>query len=223
MDLKKQLEFFNPNDHSNEEIHIIGVGAIGSHLVEMLVRMGFEDIHIYDFDEVTPHNLANQMYYSDQVGQTKLNSISETKDFINPACTLRLHPSGWVPGTRLSGHVFLAVDDIDLRRAIFEENKNNVNLVTLSDYRMGLMDAQHYFACARNDKDKIKFESTMQFSHEEAKASTPISACGTSLNVIPTVRLITALGIANWMNFCKGEKHRTMISMNTFNLDITSF
>ena len=223
MDLKKQLEFFNPNDHSNEEIHIIGVGAIGSHLVEMLVRMGFEDIHIYDFDEVTPHNLANQMYYSDQVGQTKLNSISETKDFINPDCTLRLHPSGWVPGTRLSGHVFLAVDDIDLRRAIFEENKNNVNLVTLSDYRMGLMDAQHYFACARNDKDKMKFESTMQFSHEEAKASTPISACGTSLNVIPTVRLITALGIANWMNFCKGEKHRTMISMNTFNLDITSF
>ena len=223
MDLKKQLEFFNPNDHSNEEIHIIGVGAIGSHLVEMLVRMGFEDIHIYDFDEVTPHNLANQMYYSDQVGQTKLNSISETKDFINPDCTLRLHPSGWVPGTRLSGHVFLAVDDIDLRRAIFEENKNNVNLVTLSDYRMGLMDAQHYFACARNDKDKMKFESTMQFSHEEAKASTPISACGTSLNVIPTVRLITALGIANWMNFCKDEKHRTMISMNTFTLDITSF
>ena len=223
MDLKKQLEFFNPNDHSNEEIHIIGVGAIGSHLVEMLVRMGFEDMHIYDFDEVTPHNLANQMYYSDQVGQTELNSISETKDFINPDCTLRLHPNGWVPGTRLSGHVFLAVDDIDLRRAIFEENKNNVNLVTLSDYRMGLMDAQHYFACARNDKDKMKFESTMQFSHEEAKASTPISACGTSLNVLPTVRLITALGIANWMNFCKGEKHRTMISMNTFNLDITSF
>lgn len=223
MDLKKQLEFFNPNDHSNEEIHIIGVGAIGSHLVEMLVRMGFEDIHIYDFDEVTPHNLANQMYYSDQVGQTKLNSISETKDFINPDCTLRLHPSGWVPGARLSGHVFLAVDNIDLRRAIFEENKNNVNLVTFSDYRMGLMDAQHYFACAHNDKDKMKFESTLQFSHEEAKASTPISACGTSLNVIPTVRVITALGMANWMNYCKREKYRTMVSMNTFNLDITSF
>lgn len=223
MDLKKQLEFFDPNDHSNEEIHIIGVGAIGSHLVEMLVRMGFEDIHIYDFDEVTPHNLANQMYYSDQVGQTKLNSISETKDFINPDCTLRLHPSGWVPGTRLSGHVFLAVDDIDLRRAIFEENKNNANIVSFSDYRMGLMDAQHYFACTQNDKDKMKFESTLQFSHEEAKASTPVSACGTSLNVIPTVRLITALGIANWMNFCKRTQYRTMVSMNTFTLDITSF
>lgn len=223
MDLKKQLEFFDPNDHSNDEIHIIGVGAIGSHLVEMLVRMGFEDIHIYDFDEVTPHNLANQMYFGQQIECPKVVAISATADRINPECHLRIHPEGWKPGTRLTGHIFLAVDDIDLRRAIFEENKNNHNVVSFSDYRMGLMDAQHYFACANSDKDKMKFESTMQFSHDEAKASTPVSACGTSLNVIPTVRVITALGMANWMNFCKGEKHRTMISMNTFNLDITSF
>ena len=223
MDLKKQLEFFDPNDHSNEEIHIIGVGAIGSHLVEMLVRMGFEDIHIYDFDEVTPHNLANQMYLSTQIGMPKIDAIMALCGAINPDCKIRAHVQGWVPGTRLAGHIFLAVDDIDLRRAIFEENKNNANIVSFSDYRMGLMDAQHYFACARNDKDKMKFESTMQFSHEEAKASTPVSACGTSLNVIPTVRVITALGIANWMNFCKRTQYRTMVSMNTFTLDITSF
>ena len=223
MDLKKQLEFFDPNDHSNEEIHIIGVGAIGSHLVEMLVRMGFEDIHIYDFDEVTPHNLANQMYFGQQIECPKVVAIAATAERINPECNLRLHPEGWKPGTRLTGHVFLAVDDIDLRRAIFEENKNNINLVTFSDYRMGLMDAQHYFACTQNDKDKMKFESTLQFSHEEAKNATPVSACGTSLNVIPTVRVITALGIANWMNFCKRTQYRTMVSMNTFTLDITSF
>ena len=223
MDLKKQLEFFNPNDHSNEEIHIIGVGAIGSHLVEMLVRMGFEDIHIYDFDEVTPHNLANQMYFATQIEDTKLDAIAETCTNINPDCELHLHHDGWKPKTRLTGHIFLAVDNIDLRRSIFEENKDNMNIVSFSDYRMGLMDAQHYFACTQNDKDKIKFESTLQFSHEEAKNATPVSACGTSLNVIPTVRVITALGIANWMNFCKRTQYRTMISMNTFNLDITSF
>ena len=223
MDLKKQLEFFDPNDHSNDEIHIIGVGAIGSHLVEMLVRMGFEDLHIYDFDEVTPHNLANQMYFGQQIECPKVVAISATADRINPECHLRIHPEGWKPGTRLTGHIFLAVDDIDLRRAIFEENKNNHNVVSFSDYRMGLMDAQHYFACTQNDKDKMKFESTLQFSHEEAKNATPVSACGTSLNVIPTVRVITALGIANWMNFCKRTQYRTMLSMNTFNLDLTSF
>ena len=223
MDLKKQRDFFDPNDHDKEEIHIIGVGAIGSHLVEMLVRMGFEDIHLYDFDEVTPHNLANQMYFATQIEDTKLDAIAETCTNINPDCELHLHHDGWKPKTRLTGHIFLAVDNIDLRRSIFEENKDNMNIVSFSDYRMGLIEAQHYFAAMNNEKDKAKFEGSMQFTHEEAKESMPVSACGTSLNVIPTVRIITALGMANWMQFCKCGTHKTMIQANIFTPTVFSF
>ena len=70
MDLVRQLEFFDPAKIT-EEIHIIGVGAIGSHIVEMLVRMGIEDINIYDFDTVDEHNIPNQMFYSTNLNEPK--------------------------------------------------------------------------------------------------------------------------------------------------------
>ena len=223
MDLEKQIDFFNPNNYDKEEIHIIGVGAIGSHLVEMLARMGFEDMDIYDFDDVTDHNLTNQMFFDPQIDQKKLDAIQTTVSAINPDCKLRLHHNGWETGTRLSGHVFLAVDNIELRKAIVEENKNNLMLKSISDFRMGLDEAQHYFADMTKDKDKDKLLASMQFTHEEAKAAMPVSACGTALNVISTVRCITSLGIANWMHQLRENEHKTYISVNVYTADIISF
>ena len=36
MDLSKQLEYFDPTALRDEEVHVIGLGAIGSHVCEML-------------------------------------------------------------------------------------------------------------------------------------------------------------------------------------------
>lgn len=223
MDLKKHLDFFDPKTFENEEIHIIGVGAIGSHLAEMCVRMGFTELTLYDFDTVDPHNITNQMFYETQLGVSKLNAITETCLNINPDFKPRLKPEGWKPSTRLSGHVFLAVDNIDLRRAIVEENMLNKTIVSFSDYRMGLTDAQHYFADWTQEHLRKNFLASMQFTHEEAKESTPVSACGTSLNVLPTVRMITAAGIANWMNFLKANKPKKVILIDAFKPSIESF
>lgn len=223
MDLKKHLDFFDPATFGDEEIHIIGVGAIGSHLAEMCVRMGFTELTLYDFDTVDPHNITNQMFFETQIGSSKLSSLSSICDNINCDAAIRIKPEGWKPGTRLSGHVFLAVDNIDLRRAIVEENMLNKTIVSFSDYRMGLTDAQHYFADWTQEHLRKNFLASMQFTHEEAKEATPVSACGTSLNVLPTVRMITAAGIANWMNHLKGNNPKKVILIDAFKPSIESF
>jgi hypothetical protein len=51
----------------------------------------------------------------------------------------------------------------------------------------------------------------------------PVSACGTALNVIPTVRLITAVGISNWMNFVKENKIKKVILIDAFRYTIDAF
>lgn len=223
MDLKKQLEFFDPNKFENDEIHIIGVGAIGSHIAEMLTRMGFEDLTLYDFDTVDQHNITNQMYFEPQFDMPKLAAIAATCSAINEHIKIRTKPEGWVPGTRLAGHVILAVDNIDLRRAIVEENLLNTNILSFSDYRMGLTNAQHYFADWSKELLRNNLLAGMQFSHEEAKESMPVSACGTSLNVLPTVRMITAVGVANWMNFLKTETAKKVILIDAFRPSIEAF
>jgi molybdopterin/thiamine biosynthesis adenylyltransferase len=205
------------------DIHIIGCGAVGSTVAEMLARMGIEKIHLYDFDTVSPHNIANQMFYAEDINDCKTNALSELCARINPNVKIIEHTQGWVPGTKLSGYVFLCVDNIDLRRQIIEENQNNPYIKAVMDYRMRLTDAQHY-AADWSDPNSIKaLLSTMQFSHDEAKEATPTNACGTTMNIIPTVRVIVSLGLANFINFVKTGNLKKMILADAFSFMLDAF
>ena len=51
IDLNKSRDFFDPSK-IKMPVHIIGCGAIGSHLAETLARLGVTDIHLWDTDTV---------------------------------------------------------------------------------------------------------------------------------------------------------------------------
>ena len=222
MDITKHLEFFNPIS-IEDSIHIIGVGAIGSNLAEMLGRLGLSNIHLYDFDVVSKHNVANQNYFDDQIGKPKADCIADTLRRINPDIVIKTHPKGWSAGMRLSGYVFLAVDDIEIRKAIVNDNKYNTNIKAMFDFRMGLEDAQHY-ACDWTKQENItNFYGSMDFTHEEAKEATPVSACGTTLAVISTIRTIVSAGVSNFINLVKGKKLKTVIIANAFSFNYMCF
>lgn len=214
----KQGDYFQPIDDLKHPVHIIGVGAIGSTIATMLVRMGVQQLHLYDIDIVEMKNICNQEYLDAHVGYQKVEALYNYLREINPEIKLTLHPEGWKPETRLSGYVFLGVDNIDLRRQIVEENKNNPYIQAFFDFRMRLTDAQHYAAKKGEFENLLK---TMQFTHEEAKAETPVSACGTDLNVITTVRTICSLGLSNFINLIKKDtlKKMILVDLETFMLD----
>ena len=216
MDLSKQLEYFDPTTLRDEEVHVIGLGAIGSHVCEMLARIGVENIHVYDFDTVEAHNIANQNYFYDDVGVLKVLATKRNCVLINPRISITMHSKGWRPNTRLAGYVFLCVDNIDTRRSIAEENKFNTNIKAMFDFRMGLEDAQHYACDWSTHKNIDAFIGTMAFTHDEAKEAMPISACGTTLSIAPTVKGIVCDGISNWINFVKTNKLNTLIVHNAF-------
>ena len=64
---------------------------------------------------------------------------------------------------------------------------------------------------------------SMQFSHEEAAEETPVSACGVTLGVATTVRLICALGVNNYINFVKGNGIKKLIMIDGFNFILDAF
>lgn len=223
MNLSKSYEFFQP-DRFSERIHIIGCGSVGSVVAENLARFGITRMTLYDFDTVEPRNLANQMFTQDDVGRPKVEALADMLHRINPEIDndLALVPKGYT-GQKLSGYVFLCVDNIDLRREIATANKSNTFVKGMFDFRTGLTDAQHYAADWKDMKMVQGFLNSMAFTHEEAKASTPVSACNVTLSVCPTVRAIVALGVANFINFVKGGPLKKIISIDAFSPLLEAF
>ena len=223
MNLAKSYDFFQP-EMCSERLHIIGCGAIGSTVAENLVRFGLTKLTLYDFDYVEPHNIANQMFKQTDIGKTKVDALAEMLCEINPEIKndLKLIKKGYT-GQKLSGYVFLCVDNIDLRREIATACKDNQYIKAMFDFRMRLTDAQHYAADWNNNKMIEDFLKSMAFSHEEAKAETPVSACNITLSVVPTVRMIVAMGVSNFINFVKNGNIRKLILVDAFGHTIDAF
>lgn len=224
MNLAKSYTFFKP-EMCQARIHIIGCGAIGSTLAENLARFGLGGkMTLYDFDYVEEHNVANQMFTYEDIGKLKVNAVAEMISRIDPdaAAGLKVAGKGYT-GQKLSGYVFLCVDNIDLRREIAESFVGNPNIKAFFDFRMRLTDAQHYAADWSNAKMVQAFLNSMQFSHDEAKAETPVSACNMTLSVCPTVRTIVAYGVSNFINFVKGEPLRKLILVDSFAYTLDAF
>lgn len=215
MNLSKSREFFDPVKVT-ERIHIIGCGSVGSSIAELLARLGLEKISLYDFDEVEEKNLANQMFFESDIGKNKAIAVRDLVWKINQHADIRVYQLGWQPGIRLSGYVFLCVDNIETRKSLVNENKYNNTIKAMFDIRTRLLDAQHYAADWRNPDSIKNLLASMDFTHQEAVSDTPTSACGTVLGVAPTVRIITAEAVCNFVNFVKTGDLKKMVFTNGF-------
>ena len=220
MDRSKILEFFDATKYKHS-YHVIGCGAIGSHVCEELARIGVPEVHIYDFDTVDQHNITNQMFMHTDIGNSKVNAVQEMMKGINPDIIVHVHPEGCTAPYTVNGICILCVDNIDLRREIVKANYYNPYCAAFLDFRMRLTDAQHYFADGNNQFEIDTLLNTMDFTHEEAHEATPQSACGVELSVVYTVKAITALGIANMVKWLQGSDYKTMVlvNMNLFTVD----
>ena len=219
MNLAKSFEFFDP-EKVKERIHVIGCGSVGSAVCELLARFGLKNVSLYDFDVVEEHNLANQMFTTKHLYKPKVEAVYDRWVEINPeaAKTLRLFGEGW-NDNKLSGYVFLCVDNIELRRKIVEQNQYNLNIKAMFDFRTALTDAQHYAADWNNPKQIEALLGTMDFTHEEAAKNVPVSACRVSLCVMPTVWAVAMAGVVNFVNFAKEKKIEQGVIVRPFDFD----
>lgn len=221
LDITKVQEFFDYSK-TGTKVSIVGCGAIGSTLCEQLARIGVTDFVLYDFDTVSAHNISNQNFFQRDVGRNKAEVCKELILAINEDAEVTIYTDGLTEPYVLSegGLVCLCVDNIDLRRTIMEANKYNPMITAWADFRMRLTDAQHYLASKEDSAKVEQLYKTMQFSHEEAAADTPVSACGIALSVRYTVEAIVALGVANIVKMWTNNKHNFLV-MNDM-VDLTT-
>ena len=220
MVLTKSIEYFDPVNVKGK-CHIIGCGSVGSTVAALLARLGVTKFVLYDFDRVEAHNLANQMFIHTDIKAEKVDAVKPIITEINPDAepTIEICREGY-NDQKLNGYVFLCVDNIDLRREICQKHRMNRMIKAVFDFRTRLEDAQHYAANWADMKQVDNLIKTMDFSHDEAHAATPVTACGTELGVAPTVWVVCSLGVCNFMNLIRGVPLKNIVVCNPFAMDI---
>ena len=66
------------------KVGIAGAGGLGSNCAQALVRSGFKNFKIVDFDLLSYSNLNRQFFFASQVGRKKIDALSENLKKINP-------------------------------------------------------------------------------------------------------------------------------------------
>lgn len=66
------------------QVGIAGAGGLGSNCVLALVRSGFQNFVIADFDKVSLSNLNRQQYFPDDIGKYKVECLEKLIRRINP-------------------------------------------------------------------------------------------------------------------------------------------
>lgn len=188
LDTRRHMELFDA-DSFNTPIHVIGAGATGSWLVLQLAKLGIkgELIHVYDFDRVEEHNIPNQAFDINQVGDAKVDALAKLVE-IATGTKVNVHGKRFTSG-RLTGYVFLMIDTMSGRKEIWENSikmKSAVKL--LVEPRMGLDVGRVYNVDPMNMKHIEEYEKCW-YSDDEAE----VSACGTSMTVITT-----AMAVSSW-------------------------
>ena len=82
MDQFERLKLLINNDNFNKiqntKVLVIGLGGVGSYVVESLIRSGIKDIIIVDFDKIDITNLNRQLMTNlDNIGKLKVDDIEK--------------------------------------------------------------------------------------------------------------------------------------------------
>ena len=188
----RHASVFSPDNHEDQEIHVIGAGATGSKVVMELAKLGLKNIHVWDFDKVESHNIPNQIFGQQHIGMQKVDALKEVVDQFT-GITIHAHDEAVTEETDcLSGVVFLLTDTMASRKEIWDGAiRYKLNIQVMIETRMGTDNGRIYTIKPTDPKQVQMWESTL-VDDDVAEES----ACGASVSVGPTASILS--GYAVW-------------------------
>ncbi|MCD5407641.1 MAG: sulfur carrier protein ThiS adenylyltransferase ThiF [Desulfotomaculum sp.] len=132
--LEKQIGAKNLHQIQKTKIGLAGNGGLGSNCAQFLVRSGFKQLVLVDFDIIDYSNLNRQFYFIHQVGQFKVQALKENLQQINPDVAIttvkdKLNQQNMVQIFADCDVVVEALDEVVCKRLITEVFMNSEKLL----------------------------------------------------------------------------------------------
>lgn len=166
LDFTRQHGIFQPSTQ-RLNIIIIGAGCTGSYTTECLVRLGFENVTVIDFDKVEKINIPAQTYGLEDLDMLKTDALKkrikrDTGIEIKTINKMIDKDNKFLDMVEinLDTLVIMAVDNIEARKQIYEELKDIP--IKIIDTRFGGTGICIYVLDMENEEDKKKYELILE-------------------------------------------------------------
>lgn len=192
-------------------IRIIGAGSVGSFTCLSLSKMGAKNLKVWDDDMVTEHNISNQFYRLEDVGEYKVDALQNMIMSMEGVAIETVNDL--YDGTSdCNGIIIVAVDNMLARKRIWEKVKGNRDVSLFIDPRMSGQVARIYSV---NPMSPGKYEETLYTDDESVE-----ERCTTRTilyNVLGIASYISKM-IENWMKNGEDGCHEVILDYATFTL-----
>ena len=120
-------------------ICVIGIGGVGSWVVEALARSGVGELTLIDMDDICVTNINRQLpAMSGTIGKLKTKVMSERVKLINPECTVNIIDDFISPENQSDylnrgyDYVIDAIDNVKTKASLIAYCKRNkINIITI--------------------------------------------------------------------------------------------
>ena len=167
MRFARQVGIFDPQLHEDKGVSIIGCGSVGSFSALIAGKMGVKIDKLYDSDIVEDHNIPNQFFPLDSIGNKKTEVLQKLlKEFADVETNVG---DNITANDILSSPIVLsAVDSMPARQVIWEVVKESPAVNKYIDTRMG---GQTFMIYVINPKDEesVKYYEEQLHPSEEAE------------------------------------------------------
>ena len=214
LNISRHESVFNPSKYPYP-INIVGVGATGSHVFANLVALGCTNIHVWDFDTVEAHNLANQIYLAEDIGSLKVDACRAyyERKIGSPApdtMTFNCQRVGADNPDQMTGVLFLLTDTIESRMEIYNHcvyapgirtTPNAPKTFLVVETRMASTHGAVNVINPYNPEQVSKWFREMNSIDESDPDTVELSPCGTTLSVGTTASTIANYATWQMVNF----------------------
>ena len=126
------------NKLQNSNIIVFGIGGVGGHIVEMLIRAGVENITLVDYDKVSLSNINRQIIaLHSTIGEYKVDVMRDRLLDINPNVKITIYRERYTADNRdmffsqKYDYVIDAIDDVSNKvDLIYYCKTNNIPIIS---------------------------------------------------------------------------------------------
>lgn len=192
---------FSATSFGDKRVDVIGAGATGSRIIIALAKLGIENLHVWDYDKVESHNVANQAFRLCDIGKSKVEALAE---IVKESTGLNIvkHNEKVDGGQKLGEVVFVLTDTMSSRKEIFEKGLRLKPWIKIFfETRMGVDDARIY---SINPLKSNQFKTYAETLYADEVAE--VSACGSKTSVGPTAEAVSAAAVWQFILWWKLEQ-----------------